>query len=105
MLETALSPYPVRQTARWCNGSTSDSGSLSQGSNPCRANSSLRRAEFPRLGVDGQVESIQIHHLVPRRRKVPHERRLGVVAAVELRDGSEVRVRTEDEVDGRCRPL
>ncbi len=45
-----LSPYSVRQSARWCNGSTSDSGSLSQGSNPCRANSPiLRLSSSPKL--------------------------------------------------------
>jgi hypothetical protein len=35
--------------ARWCNGSTSDSGSLSQGSNPCRAISISPTATLPKL--------------------------------------------------------
>src|SRR3990172_623854 len=34
----------VPGTAWWCNGSTSDSGSLSQGSNPCRATELLTYA-------------------------------------------------------------
>src|SRR5664279_4722958 len=35
-----------RRLARWCNGSTADSGSVCHGSNPCRAaNYPLRSAE------------------------------------------------------------
>src|SRR5512140_4045660 len=29
--------YQTRRLARWCNGSTADSGSVCHGSNPCRA--------------------------------------------------------------------
>ena len=37
--------------------------------------------------------------------KVTHERLLRVVAGIDFRDGSELRVRTEDEVDGGAGPL
>src|SRR6266545_6397987 len=48
----------------------------------------------------GDVEPIDVHDLVPRGHEVTHELLLGVVARVDLRDGSELGVRTEDEVDG-----
>src|SRR5689334_16833051 len=46
-----------------------------------------------------EVEAIKVHHLAPRSRKVTHELLLGVVTCIDLRDGSELRVRTEDEID------
>src|SRR4051794_25213284 len=53
----------------------------------------------------GEVESIEVHDLVPRSREVAHELRLGVVTGVDLRDRSELGVRPEDEIDGSCRPF
>ena len=52
-----------------------------------------------------QVEAVKIHHLVPRSHEVTHKRLLRVVAGIDFRDGSELRVRTEDEVDGGAGPL
>jgi hypothetical protein len=52
-----------------------------------------------------KVEAIEIHHLVPRSHKVTHELLFRVVACVDLREGSELGVRTEDEVDGGGSPL
>src|SRR5690242_21937540 len=47
----------------------------------------------------GEVEAIEVHDLVPRGNEVVHELVLRVVTCVDLGDGSELRVRTEDEVD------
>jgi hypothetical protein len=52
-----------------------------------------------------KVEAIEIHHLVSRSHKVTHELLLRVVACVDLREGSKLGVRTEDEVDGGGSPL
>ena len=52
-----------------------------------------------------KVEAVEIHHLVPRRHEVAHKRLTCVVAGIEFRDGSELRVRTEDDVNGGARPL
>src|SRR5207237_2584681 len=58
-----------------------------------------------RSRVRDKVEAVKIHHLAPRNRKVPHELLLRVRASVDFRDGSELRVRTEDDVDGGAGPL
>src|SRR5437867_6553394 len=55
--------------------------------------------------LSDKVEAIKIHHLVPRNHKVTHELLLRVVTCVDLRDGSELGVRTEDEVAGGGGPL
>src|SRR5687768_18260789 len=53
----------------------------------------------------GEVEATQIHHLVPRSHEVTHELLLRVVRCVDLRDGSQLGVMTEDEVDGGAGPF
>ena len=58
-----------------------------------------------RGGKSTEVEAIEVHDLVPRRHEVTHELLLRVVTCVDLRDGSELGVRTEDEVDGGGGPL
>src|SRR6266540_337907 len=55
--------------------------------------------------LSDKVEAIKIHDLVPRGHKVTHELLLRVVTSVDLRDSSELGVRTEDEVDGGGGPL
>ena len=50
------------------------------------------------------IESIEIHDLVPRGNKVPRELLLRVRASVDLREGSKLRVRSEDEVDAAGGP-
>ena len=47
-----------------------------------------------------QVEAIKVHDLVPRSHEVTYECLLRVVTRVDFRDGSELGVRTEDEVNG-----
>src|SRR5205823_12789515 len=51
-----------------------------------------------------EVEAIEVHDLVPCTHEVTHELLLRVLACVDLRDGSELGVRTEDEVDGGSGP-
>src|SRR5262249_32310315 len=58
-----------------------------------------------RESIRDQVEAVKIHHLVPRSHEVTHERLLPVIAAIDFRDGSELGVRTEDEIDGGTSPL
>src|SRR6266478_9182360 len=48
----------------------------------------------------GEVKAIQVHHLVPGRDKVMDKLRLRVRTSIHLGQGPELRVRTEDEVDG-----
>src|SRR5271165_6545808 len=47
----------------------------------------------------GKVETVEIHHLVPGRHKVLNEPLLLVVRGIDLCEGSELRVRSEDQVD------
>src|ERR1035437_4145856 len=63
-----------------------------------------RARTVPRTG-SGEVESIEVHHLVPRGDEVAHELLLRVVARVDLRDCTELGVRAEDEVDATACPL
>ncbi len=66
---------------------------------PARGSASLKAFQHG----SNEVEAVQIHHLVPRRHEVAHKLLLRVVAGIDFRDGSELRVRAEDEVDGACR--
>ena len=53
----------------------------------------------------GEVEAIKVHYLVPHRYKVVQELLLGVFTSVDLRQGPELGVRTEDEVNSGGGPL
>ena len=44
----------------------------------------------------GEFEAVKIHYLVPRRYEVMHELLLGVLTSINLCQGTELRVRTED---------
>src|SRR5450755_453258 len=50
--------------------------------------------------ASGEFEAIEVHDLVPRCYEVTHELLRRVVRSVNLRDGPELGVRTECEVDG-----
>ncbi len=52
-----------------------------------------------------EVEAVEVHHLVPRSHEVTDELLLRVVTRVDFRDGAELRVRTEHEIDTRAGPL
>src|SRR2546425_10089770 len=53
----------------------------------------------------GKVEAIEVHHLGPGPDEVLDELRLRIRASVNLRQGPELGVRTEDEIDTRAGPL
>src|SRR5664280_271945 len=53
----------------------------------------------------GEVEPIEIHDLVPRGDEVGHELLLRVVAGIDLRECTQLGVRTEDEVSAATGPL
>src|SRR5207302_4768885 len=53
----------------------------------------------------GEVEAIEVHDLVPRSYEVADELLLRIVTCVDLGNGSELRVRTEDKVNGGGGPL
>src|SRR5258705_12701249 len=53
----------------------------------------------------GKVEAIKVHHFVPGRHKVTHERLLRVAARIDFREGSELGVGTEDQINDGARPL
>src|SRR5215831_1554181 len=52
-----------------------------------------------------QVVAIEVHHLGPGRDEVLNELRLGIRASVDLRQGAELGVRAEDEIDARASPF
>ena len=51
------------------------------------------------------VETVKVHDFIPRRYKVVQELLLGVSTCVDLRQGPELGVRTEDQVDTCAGPL
>src|SRR3954468_644395 len=55
-------------------------------------------------GGSAEVEAVEVHDLVPRGDEVLDEPLLRVVAGVDLGDGPELGVGTEDEIGGRRRP-
>ena len=59
----------------------------------------------PLLTRSREVEAIEVHHLVPGRYKVMHKLLLRVRACIDFSQGTELGVRTEDEIDTGARPL
>src|SRR5271166_439032 len=53
----------------------------------------------------GEVEAIKVHHLGPRRHEVFHKLLLRVRARIDFREGAQLRVRAEDQVDTGAGPL
>ena len=53
----------------------------------------------------GNVEAIGVHHLGPGRHEVFDKLLLGVGAGIDFREGAELRVRPEDQVDAGAGPL
>src|ERR1700691_1834594 len=71
---------------------------------PARASQEKRRAlVLPRSS--GKVVAIKVHHLVPGSHEVLHKRLLRVVTCIDFRQGSELRVGTEDKINDGARPL
>ena len=77
--------------------------SLETGPTSGAAEAQPRRKAFP--GGSGQVEAIEVHHLVPRGHEVVHELLLRVVAGIDFRQRAKLRVRAEDEVDAGGRSI
>src|SRR5258708_6259058 len=57
------------------------------------------------LPRSGEVEAIEVHHLVPGRGEVVDELLLRVGASVDFSQGAELRVRAKDQVDTCAGPL
>src|SRR5258708_19299256 len=73
------------------------------------ANTEFPRGKWPSAPPDhpslGDVKTVKVHHLVPRRQKVLDKLRLRVRAPVDLGQGPELGVGAEDEIDTRAGPL
>src|SRR5580704_16353761 len=78
---------------------------------PCRLLFRQSDAAGPQLRPDafpwksGEVKAIQVHHLVPRSHEVAHKHCLRVGTGIDLREGSQLGVRTENEIDTGAGPL
>src|SRR5215204_3133565 len=55
--------------------------------------------------ASGERETVEVHHLGPCRHEIPGELLLRVRAAIDLREGAELRVRTEHQIDTGAGPL
>src|SRR3954462_6156568 len=84
---------------RWCRTAQSAETAENQGVFAISATSAVSSSS------SGDVESIEIHHLVPGGGKVAHELPVRIVARVDLRERTELRVRSEDEVNAGAGPL
>jgi len=84
---------------------------IRRGRDPARASQEKRPLRFCRsklqergwfpvditlLPSSGKVEAIKVHYLIPGRHEVTHECLLRVAARIDFREGSELRVGTED---------
>src|SRR5215471_15589500 len=64
----------------------------------------IRALETSPPGSD-EVEAVRVHHLGPRRYEVFHKLLLRVRAPIDFRQSTQLRVRTEDQVDAGAGPL
>src|ERR1700704_4045268 len=70
------------------------------------SSTSIKRGNYSAAcGPSGEVEAVGVHHLGPRRHEVFHKLLLRVRARIDFREGAQLRVRTEDQVDTRAGPL
>ena len=53
------------------------------------------------LPGSGEVEPVEVHHLVPRGHEVVHKLLLRIRASIDFRQRPELGVRTEDEIEDR----
>src|SRR5262245_8678274 len=53
----------------------------------------------------GEIEPVEVHDLGPGRHEVAHEFLLGVAAAIDFRERTELRVRSEEQIDARGGPF
>jgi len=92
------SPYKPQAPSVWTR-------SPCYGRSPWPTNSGRGRAPDALPPRSGQVEAIEVHHLGPCTDKVMHKRLPGVVTCIDLRQGPELRVRTENQIDAGAGPL
>ncbi len=52
-----------------------------------------------------KIEAIKVHHLAPRSHEIFHERFFRVVTCIDFREGSELGVGTEEQIDTAGGPL
>src|SRR5882672_11191869 len=99
----AISSYSSARAGRMVGGGMKNM-SFRRGKEkaPAILSRGLRLLQSLRSGV---VEAIGIHHLGPRRHEVFHKLLLRVRARVDLREGAQLRVRAEDQVDAGAAPL
>src|SRR6476660_5075057 len=57
------------------------------------------------VAVSDNIKPIEVHHLVPRRHEVAHELLPRIVAGIDLRERTQLGVRTEEEIDAAAGPL
>ena len=62
-------------------------------------------APTTRPPISGEVKAVQVHYPGPCRHEVFHKLLLRVRARIDFREGSELGVRTEDQVDTGTGPL
>ena len=69
----------------------------------------LRRLKRIRIQVPlvpiSQIVAVQVHHLCPRRHEVLHELRLRIRARIDFRQGAQLRMRAEDQIDPGAGPF
>ena len=53
----------------------------------------------------GEIEPVKVHYLVPCRYKIVHELLQGILTCVDFRQGPELGVRAEDEIDTGAGPF
>src|SRR5581483_1595732 len=58
-----------------------------------------------RAAIRGKIESVEVHHSIPRGYEVVQELLLSVLRTVNFRQGPELGVRTEDEINTRGGPF
>ena len=58
----------------------------------------------PRPDFD-RSEAIEVHHLGPCLGKVPYELFFAIIGGIDFRNGPQLGIRAEDQIDRRCRPL
>src|SRR6059036_739681 len=88
-----MRPCRVRSTSTW------------SGMTWCHVEAVRRKTLKAYSPRSRKVEAIDVHHLGPGRDEVLDELRLRIRASVDLRQGPELGVRTEDEIDARGSPL
>lgn len=64
-----------------------------------------RSFEIDNICPSDEIETVGVHDLIPGGNEVLHELLLGVGLAVDFRDGAQLRVRAEDQVDAGACPL